>query len=120
MLLPRLAAAASAAAFVLYLWGLLHVLGAILDAEDGGTDSSPLRPCRTANWQHDEKVLSVMDYSVDFVPLGFVCETKGGGSYVADTVPGYVNPAVGALALAAVGCGGAALHMAERPGARVT
>jgi hypothetical protein len=57
---------------------------------------------------------------VDFVPLRFVCETEGGGSCVADTGPGYLNPAAGALALAAVGCRGAAPHIAERPGTRLT
>ncbi|MFJ5307678.1 hypothetical protein [Streptomyces sp. NPDC088350] len=118
MVLRKLATAAGLAAFALYLWGLLLVVGAVLQAEDGGTDSSPLRPCRTNGWQYDKKVLSVTDYSVDFVPLRFVCETSGGGSYVADTVPGYLNPAVGGLTLAALGCWVAGLVMAEPPGPR--
>ncbi len=36
MVLRKLALAAGLAAFALYLWGLLHVLGALLEAEDGG------------------------------------------------------------------------------------
>ncbi|MET7488102.1 hypothetical protein [Streptomyces sp. NPDC005538] len=119
MVLRKLAGAAGLAAFALYLWGLLHLVGALLEAEDGGTDSAPLRPCRTAGRQYDKKVLSVTDYSVDYVPLRFVCETADGGSYVADTVPGYVNPAVGGLALAALGCWVAALVVAEPPGPRL-
>ncbi|MEV6546591.1 hypothetical protein [Streptomyces sp. NPDC051665] len=117
MVLRKLAIVAGLAAFALYLWGLLHVVGALLEAEDGGTDSSPLRPCRTNGWQYDKKVLSVTDYSVDFVPLRFVCETADGGSYVADTVPGYLNPAVYGLTLAALGCWVAALALAP-PGPR--
>lgn len=117
MVLRKLAIVAGLAAFALYLWGLLHVLGALLEAEDGGTDSSPLRPCRTTGWQYDKKAQSVTDYSVDFVPLRFVCETSDGGSYVADTVPGYVNPAVFGLVLAALGCWVSALVVAP-PGPR--
>ncbi len=44
MVLRKLALAAGLAAFALYLWGLLHVLGALLEAEDGGAGSSPPRP----------------------------------------------------------------------------
>jgi hypothetical protein len=116
----QLATAAGLAALALDLWGLLPLMGAIMSAEDGGTDSSPLVPCRPANWWYDEKALSVTGYSVDFVPLRFVCETKGGGSFVADAVPGYVNPGVVVLALVAVGCRGAALFQGERPGGRLT
>jgi hypothetical protein len=118
MVLRKLAGAAGLAAFALYLWGLLHIMGALLEVGDGGTDSSPLRPCRTDGRQYDKKVLSVTDYSVDFVPLRFVCEQSDGGSYVSDTVPGYVNRAVGGLTLAALGGWVAALVMAEPPGPR--
>ena len=116
MVLRKLAFAAGLAAFALYLWGLLYVLGAILQAEDGGADSSPVLPCRTTNGQiggpADPRAAQVVDYSVDFVPLGFVCETTGGGSYVTNTVPGYVNPAVYGLVLAALGCWVTALVVA--------
>ncbi|MEV0907446.1 hypothetical protein [Streptomyces hokutonensis] len=43
---------------------------------------------------------------------------KGDGSCVTDTGPGRANPTAGVLALVAVGCGGASLYRAERPGAR--
>jgi hypothetical protein len=107
-----LASFLGAVAVALYTWGLLLVAGAVLEAEDGGTDSSPLRPCRTpGQW---ERALTVVDYTVDYVPLRFVCETTDGGSYVAESVPGYVNPAVLGFALAATGCAGAAAFEPER------
>jgi hypothetical protein len=109
--LRSVAALLGAVAAALYTWGLLLVTGAVLDAEDGGTDSSPLRPCRTpGQW---ERALSVVDYTVDYVPLRFVCETKGGGTYSAESVPGYVNPAVLGFALAAAVCVGAAALESE-------
>ena len=121
MVLRKLATVAGLAAFALYLWGLLCVLGALVQAEDGGADSSPALPCRTTNGQvdgpEDPRAAQVVDYSVDFVPLRFVCEMTGGGSYVTETVPGYVNPAVYGLALAALGCWVAAL-VAAPPGPR--
>lgn len=107
------AALLGAVAAGLYTWGLLLVAGAVLEAEDGGTDSAPLRPCRTpGEW---ERALTVIDYSVDYVPLRFVCETTGGGSYSAEVVPGHVNPTVLLVALAAAGCAvGARLNPAGR------
>jgi hypothetical protein len=121
MVLRKLAFGVGLAAFALYLWGLLCVLGAILQAEDGGANSSPVLPCRTTNGQEggpeDPRAAQVVDYSVDFVPLRFVCEMTGGGSYVTTTVPGYVNPAVFGLVLATLGCWVAALVVAP-PGPR--
>ncbi|MCX5238026.1 hypothetical protein [Streptomyces prunicolor] len=121
MVLRKLAFAAGLAAFALYLWGLLYVLGAILQAEDGGADSSPMLPCRTTNGEEggpvDPRAAHVVDYSVGFAPLRFDCEMTGGGSYVANTVPGYVNPAVFGLVLASLGCWVAALVVAP-PGPR--
>ncbi|MEV8538458.1 hypothetical protein [Streptomyces sp. NPDC051572] len=121
MVLRKLAIVAGLAAFALYLCGLLHVLGALVQAEDGGADSSPILPCRTTDGQEggpeDPRAAQVVDYSVDFVPLRFVCEMTGGGSYVTDTVPGYVNPAVFGLVLAGLGCWVAALVVAP-PGPR--
>ncbi|QKV96319.1 hypothetical protein HUT19_35245 [Streptomyces sp. NA02950] len=107
-----LAALLGGAAAALYTWGLLLVAGAVLEAEDGGTDSSPLRPCRIPG--QEERAQHVVDYSVSYVPLRFVCETTGGGSYAAESVPGYVNPAVLGFALAAVVSAGAATLESER------
>ncbi|WP_244187920.1 hypothetical protein [Streptomyces regalis] len=91
-------------ACALYAWGLLAVSGAVLEAEDGGTDSSPPRPCRTADWwERHQQGSEIVDYKVTYVPLGFVCETSDGGSYDSGDVPGYVNPAVLGLALTAAG-----------------
>ncbi|MFE2216416.1 hypothetical protein ACFW93_31310 [Streptomyces canus] len=110
------AALAGAVAAAVYAWGLLYVAGAVLEAEDGGADSSPIRPCRA-----DARAVHVIDYSVGFLPLSFVCETSDGGSYPADEVPAYVTPAAVGLAVAAAGCAIASGYVAElrlRAGAR--
>jgi hypothetical protein len=95
-------------ALAMYTWGLLHLAGAILDAEDGGTGSAPIPPCRG-----NEQVVHVIDYSVSYFPLSFDCEMKGGGSYAAEAIPGYVNPVAVGSALAAVGCAVASAYAAE-------
>ncbi|MEU6095046.1 hypothetical protein [Streptomyces sp. NPDC047079] len=102
-----------AVAVAFYTWGMLLVALAVLDAEDGGAGSAPLRPCRTPG--QSQRALSVVDYTVDYVPLRFVCETQGGGTYSAETVPDYVNAAVVGFALAAVVCAGAAALGPETP-----
>ncbi|WP_327416298.1 hypothetical protein [Streptomyces sp. NBC_01233] len=99
------AALLGAVAAGFYTWGLLHVAGAVVGAQDGGASSSPLLPCRTPG--QEERASKVVDYTVDYVPLRFVCETTGGGRYAAESVPGYVNPAVAGFALAGVVCGAA-------------
>ncbi|MFJ9540912.1 hypothetical protein ACIRPX_27075 [Streptomyces sp. NPDC101225] len=107
-----------AAAFVLggaavgvYAWGMAHAGLAVLDAEDGGTGSSPIRPCREAD---PDRAVHVVDYHVGFVPLDFECRLSGGGSYTTSTVPGYVNPATAVLGLAGVVCGIFSAADAER------
>ncbi|MET8075830.1 hypothetical protein [Streptomyces sp. NPDC005303] len=114
--LRGLAALTGAVAAAVYAWGLLCVGGAVLEAEDGGAGSSPILPCRT-----DERAVHVIDYSVSFLPLSFVCETSDGGGYPADEVPGYVTPVAVILALAAVGCAVSSAYVTElrlRAGAR--
>ncbi|MDC0769250.1 hypothetical protein [Streptomyces sp. HD] len=112
VVLRSLAALAGAGACALYAWGLLILCGAVMTAQDGGADSSPPRPCRTPG------------YSVTFVPLGFVCETTDGDShdsYDSGYVPGYLNPAVLALALTGAGCAigsGYASELRTRAGLR--
>jgi hypothetical protein len=92
-----------------YVWGLLHLAGAVLEAEDGGTDSAPIPPpCRG-----NDQVVHVIDYSVGYLPLSFDCEMTGGGSYTAEVIPSYVNPAAVGLALAAVGCAVSSAYVAE-------
>ncbi len=102
------AALAGAATAALYAWGLLYVGGAVLEAEDGGADSSPILPCRA-----DERAAHVVDYSVSFLPLDFVCETGDGDSYRAGEVPGYVTPAAIGFALAAAGLAVASGYVSE-------
>ncbi|MCX5333792.1 MULTISPECIES: hypothetical protein [unclassified Streptomyces] len=105
VILRSLAALAGAAAVALYALGLLGVIGAIMTAQDGGTDSAPPQSCRTAGWwERHEQGIEIVDWSVSYVPLGFVCETSDGGSYDNGDVPGYVNPAALGLALTAAGC----------------
>ncbi|MEU3182931.1 hypothetical protein ABZ707_01765 [Streptomyces sp. NPDC006923] len=100
--LRSLSAVLGAVAIALYTWGLLHVAGAVASAEDGGTDSAPIRSCRTPGWQERTMADMITDYTVNYLPLQFVCETNDGKSYATGAVPGYVNPAVLGLALAAV------------------
>ncbi|WDF38412.1 hypothetical protein PBV52_17200 [Streptomyces sp. T12] len=102
--LRGVAALAGAGGCALYAWGLLAVCGAVMVAEDGGTDSAPPRSCRTAGWwERHQQGIEIVDYKVTYVPLGFVCETSDGGSYDNGDVPGYVNPAALGLALTAAG-----------------
>ncbi|MFD7626725.1 hypothetical protein ACFV7Q_11945 [Streptomyces sp. NPDC059851] len=81
--------AQAAVAVGVYAWGLLHLTGAVMSAEDGGTDSIPIRPCRTSGWEYRGEGIS--GYRVEYVPLRFVCETEDVGDYTT-SVPGYVNP----------------------------
>lgn len=103
-LLRGLALCSGALALALYCWGLLRLFGAVLEAEDGGTDSAPIRPCRTGHTSQASQATGVetLGYSIGYLPLRFVCETRGGGSYVSDSVPGYVNPGALGFALAGV------------------
>ncbi|MEW2119297.1 hypothetical protein AB0945_29735 [Streptomyces sp. NPDC005474] len=110
-LLRLLALISGALALALYCWGLLHLLGAVLAAEDGGADSAPLRPCRSVGGGGGGGQVS--GYSVDYVPLRFVCETRGGGSYLSDQVPAYVNPGALGFALAGTALGVGAGYEAE-------
>ncbi|MDH6518792.1 hypothetical protein M2164_005274 [Streptomyces sp. SAI-208] len=110
-LIRRLRGLATLAGFValaVYAWGLLHLAGAVLEAEDGGTNSAPLPPCRG-----NDQAVHVMDYSVSYLPLSFDCEMNGGGSYSAGAIPGYVNPVALGSALAAAGCAIASAWAAE-------
>ncbi|WP_329388819.1 hypothetical protein OG625_34515 [Streptomyces sp. NBC_01351] len=93
--------AQAAIAVGVYAWGLLHVTGAVLSAEDGGTNSIPIPPCRTPGWEHRAEAIS--GYRVEYVPLRFVCETDDVGDY-STSVPGRVNPVSFLLGLGAVVC----------------
>ncbi|MFC8344424.1 hypothetical protein [Streptomyces sp. NPDC057280] len=104
-LLRALGALAGAVAAALCAWGLLIIVGAVVTAQDGGTDSAPPQSCRTAGWwERHQRGVEIVDYSVSYLPLGFVCETSGGGSYDNGDVPGYLNPALLGFALAGAGC----------------
>lgn len=92
---------AGSGAVSLYVWGMLHVLYAVTEAEDGGTNSSPLRPCREAG---EQIVSHVNGYDVGYVPLRFDCQLDDRTTYTTSTVPGYVNPATALLGLTAVTC----------------
>lgn len=103
--LRALAALCGAVAAGVYACGLLIVVLSTLSAEDGGTDSSPARPCRTAGWwERHQRGVEIVGHSVSFVPLGFVCETSDGGRYDNGDVPEFVNPGTLGFALAGAGC----------------
>ena len=104
------------AAIGMYTWGLAYVGTAVLEAEDGGTESSPLIPCRG---EADHAIVErVIDYKVGWVPLRFECHLLGGGSYVTSSVPGYVNPVVALLGVAGVACIVSSAVIAERAAPR--
>ncbi|MBC9726871.1 hypothetical protein H8R17_18900 [Streptomyces sp. TRM68367] len=81
-------------ALALYAWGAFVTTLVLLDAEDGGTGSAPLRSC------HADR--PAVGHSVDYVPLRIVCETRDGATYTSDETQGYVNAGVAVLALTAV------------------
>lgn len=83
-----------------YTWGMGHVLLAVMNAEDGGTGSSPLLPCRGE--AAPEMVSQVVDYRVGWVPLRFQCLPADGGSYTTSAVPWYVNPVAWTFGVAGV------------------
>lgn len=113
------AAVAGGAAALLYAWGLVCVGFAVMEAEDGGTGSAPLRPCRTD--APPELSGRIVDYAASYLPLGFRCETADGDGYDSADVPGYVNPGVAVLALTAAAsavAAGCATELRARAAAR--
>ncbi|MFE1988566.1 hypothetical protein [Streptomyces mirabilis] len=108
--LRGLAYVVAAGAAVMYAWGMLYVAGAALEAEDGGADSSPIRPCRTGVRERD---YWIDDYHVWWVPVRFVCHRSDGSTYDRE-VPGYVNPALAGLAGSAVALAVSALAVSAR------
>ncbi|MFE2329737.1 hypothetical protein ACFXD5_38555 [Streptomyces sp. NPDC059385] len=91
----------AAIALGVYAWGLPHVTGAVVSAEDGGTNSIPIPPCRTPGWE--QRAEGITGYRVEYVPLRFVRETDDIGDYAA-SVPAYVNPVFLFLGLGAAVC----------------
>ncbi|MEU2282132.1 hypothetical protein ABZ614_09380 [Streptomyces sp. NPDC013178] len=115
--LRSVAALLAAFAAVLYTWGLLNVLYAVMEARENSPEASPAPPCLFPG--QEERAASVVGYTVDYVPLRFVCETENGGGYATPAVPGYVNPAVLSFALTAGAvCAGAAALDGRRPRGR--
>ncbi|WP_235614539.1 hypothetical protein [Streptomyces ambofaciens] len=94
------AAVAGAGAVLLYAWGALCVGFAVMQAEDGGTGSSPMPPCRSG--VSPEQAGRVIDYEASLLPPRFRCETTDGGGYDSAEVPGYAGPGAAVLALTAV------------------
>ena len=113
--LRAVALTVGAGAVAVYAWGLFCLGVAVLDAEDGGTDSSPVRPCREAG---AEAAANVAGYGVGLVPLGFECRLVGGGSYTTTSVPAYVNPGTAVLGLTGAVCSGLSAGVAGRSSRR--
>ncbi|GAB2622812.1 hypothetical protein GCM10027168_63500 [Streptomyces capparidis] len=95
--LRGLACLVGAAAITVYVWGALHVAGAVVEAEDGGTGSVPFPTCVEAGGK--DAAAQVDGYRIGYLPVRFVCAIDGGGYTAA--VPGYVNPVALGLAAAA-------------------
>ncbi|MFE4823794.1 hypothetical protein ACFRFU_47015 [Streptomyces sp. NPDC056704] len=108
--LRGLAYVVAAGAAVMYAWGMLYVAGAALEADDGGADSSPIRPCRTGVQERD---YWIDDYHVWWVPVRFVCHRSDGTTYDRE-VPGYVNPALAGLTVSAVALAVSARSISSR------
>ncbi|WP_018544966.1 hypothetical protein [Streptomyces sp. LaPpAH-108] len=105
--LRSFAALAGAGAACLYAWGALH----LLTLDETGRDLG----CKAA--VGPARVLEIDSYRPTYIPLGLGCHVKSGTTYSIG-VPGYINPAVGALALAAVALGGFSLLETERRATR--
>ncbi|MEU8673798.1 hypothetical protein [Streptomyces sp. NPDC048560] len=103
VLLRPVAALAAAGAVGLYVWGALHL--ALLD--ETRQDSA----CKEA--VGPAHVMEIDAYRPTYIPLGLGCHVRSGDTYQAG-VPGYVNPAVAALALTAVVLGGFGALESER------
>ncbi|MFJ2771804.1 hypothetical protein [Streptomyces sp. NPDC087300] len=100
-----------AVAAAAYAVGGVYLGLAVLDAEDGGTGSAPMRPCVAAG---PERAAHVVGYEVELVPLGFTCvvgegDAAGGGDYRAGVVPRPLNLVVfgGGVLAAGVALSGA-------------
>ncbi|MEO3978660.1 hypothetical protein [Streptomyces sp. CAU 1734] len=85
------------AAIALYVWGALHLV--LLD------ETAQSESCR--NTGGPQQAARVDGYIGEYVPLRLVCHISEGGSYTT-AVPGYVNPGVAILVLAALVTGGVA------------
>ncbi|MFB8773028.1 hypothetical protein [Streptomyces broussonetiae] len=112
--LGGVAAFAGLSAALMYVWGMLFVGMAVLDAEDGGTGSSPMGSCRLGDSPEEtHRWMQAVDYDVSWLPLGFECVTSDGERYDSGQVPSYVNPVAFGLALVGVGCAVAAGYRGE-------
>ncbi|KNB50328.1 hypothetical protein AC230_24745 [Streptomyces caatingaensis] len=96
-----------AALLGVYAWGLINVLGVKMDSADGGTDSTPPRPCRPG---HRHEVENVTGYSITYLPLRVECQREEGPSY-SIAVPEYVNPALLGLSVLTLGSATASLYL---------
>ncbi|MEU1815933.1 hypothetical protein ABZ543_12170 [Streptomyces roseifaciens] len=97
-------------ALSLYLWGCAQILLTSLEGE------YKFEACEKAGGF--ERAKQVDAYIGDYIPLRFTCHMPGGEPGFEAVVPGYLNPSMAALLLAAlaVGIASAALHMRQRRG----
>jgi hypothetical protein len=111
--LRSLAALLAAAAACCYGLGLLGLATAVLDSDDSGTDSAPLRPCRVPGEPH--RAEHVVGYTVRYLPLGFICETTDGDGYPAPGLPRALSTSSAGLALASAALAGTAAVRSRPP-----
>ncbi|UZI29163.1 hypothetical protein [Streptomyces sp. VB1] len=102
-LLRSVSALAAAGAVGLFVWGALH----LITLDETRRDLA----CKTA--VGPERAMQIDGYRATYIPLGLGCQVRDGATYQAG-VPGYLNPAAGALAFVAVVLGGYAALESER------
>ncbi|MDT0403842.1 hypothetical protein [Streptomyces edwardsiae] len=107
VVLRSCAALAGAGAACLYVWGALH----LLTLDETRRDLA----CKEA--VGPAHVMEIDSYRPTYIPLGLGCHVRSGTTY-STGVPGYLNPAAGALAFTAVALGGFSLLESERRATR--
>lgn len=107
VLLRSCGAFAAAGAACLYAWGTVH----LLTLDETRRDAA----CKEA--VGPAHVMEIDSYRPTYIPLGLGCHVRSGTTH-STGVPGYLNPAAGALAFTAVAMGGFSLLESERRATR--
>ncbi|MFH8989323.1 hypothetical protein [Streptomyces sp. NPDC017940] len=99
-------------ALTLYLWGCAQILLTSLD------DQYKFEECEKAGGF--ERAKQVDAYVGGYIPLRFTCHMPKGAPGFDAVVPGYLNPSMAALLLAALAVGGASVILRTRQRRRST
>ncbi|MDH6700883.1 hypothetical protein ACIQKE_27465 [Streptomyces griseoviridis] len=101
--LRAVAALTAACAAALFAWGAVH----LMTLDETRRDTA----CKEA--VGPAHVLEIDSYRPSYIPLALGCHVENGTTYTTG-VPGYLNPAVGALAFSAAVLGGFSVLESER------